>query len=252
MELPGNEIHLYFSYPGKISDPVLLKQYESMLTDEELALMSRLFYARHRHQFLVTRALVRTCLSAYFQVEPGDWRFGKNGFGKPEIGFPENAGSVRFNISHCDGLIICGITRHHDIGVDVEDAKRFTRTSFESLSNYFSATETADMARLPVDQQQLRFFDYWTLKESYIKARGMGLAIPLAKFSFRFEADRLNAFETHPDLDDDAAAWQFWRISRDDRYRIAVAINTANPGFELSAFDTVPLKSCDSIQLDFL
>ena len=89
MELPGNEIHLYFSYPGKISDPVLLKQYESMLTDEELALMSRLFYARHRHQFLVTRALVRTCLSAYFPVEPVEWRFSKDGFGKPEISFHE-------------------------------------------------------------------------------------------------------------------------------------------------------------------
>jgi 4'-phosphopantetheinyl transferase len=252
MELPDNEIHLYFSYPDQISDSGLLEQYESLLTDDERVQMSRLYFARHRHQFLVTRALARTSLSAYFQVEPADWRFGKNAYGKPETRFPEEAGPVRFNISHCEGLIMCGITRHHDIGVDVEDAKRSTQASFESLSSYFSATEMADMADLPLDQQKQRFFDYWTLKESYIKARGMGLSIPLDKFSFRFEADRLNAFETHPDLNDEAADWQFWRISQADRFRVAVAVNSGNESFKLAAFNAVPLKTNDSIQLAFL
>ena len=252
MELPGNEIHLYFAYPGEITEPGLLEQYASLLTDEDRELMSRFFYTRHRHQFLITKALLRSCLSGYFQVEPADWRFDKNNYGKPQIGFPKKSGPVRFNISHCDGLIMCGITRQHDIGVDVEDAKRSTSASFESLSSYFSATETAEMAQLPADLQKQRFFDYWTLKESYIKARGMGLAIPLAKFSFRFAGERLDTFETHPDLDDDATAWQFWRISRDERYRVAVAVNSASQKFKFRAFNMVPLRKLDTIQLDFL
>ena len=252
MELPGDEIHLHFSYPEKISDPDLLKRYASLLNVEEREQMSRLFYARHRHQYLVTRALVRTCLSSYFQVDPADWQFGKNGYGKPEISSPEKLSPLRFNISHCRGLIICGVTGCHDIGVDVEDAQRSTNSSFESLSSYFSNPEMEDMAQLPSDQQQQRFFDYWTLKESYIKARGMGLAIPLAKFSFRFEANQLRAFETHPDLNDDASDWQFWRISRDRRYRIAVAVNSGNQQFSLSAYNTVPLKHRDTTQLVFL
>lgn len=252
MELTPNEIHLYFAYPGQIIETGLLEQYESLLTDEDRALMKRLFYTRHRHQFLITRALLRSSLSGYFQVEPADWQFGKNRYGKPEICSPRNIEPVRFNISHCDGLIMCGITRQHDIGVDVEDAKRSTNASFESLSSYFSASETADMARLPADLQKQRFFDYWTLKESYIKARGMGLAIPLAKFSFRFAGERLDAFETDPDLGDDAAAWQFWRISRDQRYRIAVAVNSASKGFKLRAFNMVPLRDRDEVQLEFL
>jgi len=252
MELPGNEIHLYFSYPEKISDPGLLKQYEALLTSEERAQMTRFHFARHRHQFLVTRALVRSCLSAYFQVEPADWQFGKNGYGKPQVSFPESAGPVQFNISHCEGLIMCGITRHHAIGVDVEDTKRSTSTGFENLTNYFSATETADLASLPNDQQKQRFFDYWTLKESYIKARGMGLAIPLDKFSFQFDADRLSDFDTHPDLDDDAANWQFWRMPMAERYRVAVAVNSGDVNFKLSAFNTVPLQRNDSMPPTFL
>lgn len=245
MELPDNEIHLYFSYSEQISDPALLHRYESLLTDDERTQMSRLYFARHRHQFLITRTLLRTSLSSYLQVEPADWRFGKNAYGKPEIIFPEISCPVRFNLSHCEGVVLCGIVRDHDIGVDVEDTQRSTSAALDSLSSYFSESEIAGLARLPEDQQKQRFFDYWTLKEAYIKARGLGLAIPLSKFSFQFEADRLSGFETHPDLEDDAANWQFWRLPMAERYRIAVAVHSGNVDFRLNAFNTVPLQSND-------
>jgi 4'-phosphopantetheinyl transferase len=252
MNLPGNEIHLYFCSPEQISEPGLLSQYDRLLTDDERIQMSRFYYARHRHQYLLTRALVRTCLSAYCNVEPGDWRFSKNSYGKPEVKLPESAGQVRFNLSHCRGLVLCGITQEHDIGVDVEDAQRNTRAALDSLSSYFSASEIAEINRLPIDRQKQRFFDYWTLKESYIKARGMGLAIPLSKFSFQFEGDRLEGFEIHPDLNDDPANWQFWRISRPGGYRAAVAVNSGNTGFNLKAFNTVPLKGNKAVEPVFL
>lgn len=249
MELPNNEIHLYFTFPEQISDPELLKQYKSLLTDDELIRMSRLYYSRHRHQYLVTRALIRTSLSKYFKVEPADWRFGKNGYGKPEINFPDKAWPIRFNLSHCNGLVMCGIARAHDIGVDVEDAQRSTRAAFDSLTSYFSSREITSLSHLPPDQQKQRFFDFWTLKESYIKARGMGLAIPLAKFSFQFDGDQLNGFETHPDLKDDATNWQFWQLPMDGRYRIAVAINSGNTDFRLRGFNAIPLQDFNPIQL---
>ncbi len=243
MELPGNEIHLYFSYTDHISDPRLLDRYQSLLSDDERAQMPRFYFARHRHQFLLTRALIRTTLSRYFPVEPEAWRFDKSAYGKPGISSPHGSWPVRFNLSHCDGLILCGITRDYDIGVDVEDAQRSTHAAFESLSSYFSASEIDALARLPEDQQKQRFFDYWTLKESYIKARGKGLAIPLDKFSFQFEANRLSGFETHPNLDDDAANWQFWRMPVAERYQVAVAVNSGDVNFKLHVFNTVPLES---------
>ena len=252
MNFPGNEIHLYFSSPEQISDLALLNRYENLLTENERIQMSRFYYARHRHQYLVTRALVRTCLSAYCDVEPGDWRFVSNSYGKPQVKSPDLAGPLRFNLSHCKGLVMCGITRDHDIGVDVEDARRNTRAALESLSSYFSTAEIAEINRLPADRRKRRFFDYWTLKESYIKARGMGLAIPLAKFSFQFDGERLESFEIHPELNDDPVDWQFWRISRPGGYRAAVAVNSGNIGFNLKAFNTVPLMSNIAIAPAFL
>ena len=251
MDLPSKEVHLYFSFPEQISDPALLHRYEAMLTDDELTQMPRFYFARHRHQYLITRALIRTCLSSYFEVEPAAWRFGKNGYGKPEISVPGQSLPVRFNLSHCDGLIMCGITRDHDIGVDAEDAQRATRAAFESLTSYFSSEEIEALNQLPPEQKKQRFFDYWTLKESYIKARGMGLAIPLDKFSFQFKADRLNGFELHPDLKDDAKNWQFWRMPMAERYRIAVAVNSQND-FTVSAYSSVPLQNNEPLSMTYL
>jgi 4'-phosphopantetheinyl transferase len=252
MELRNNEVHLYFSYPEEIRDPELLHQYQSLLNDDERSQMYRMSYERHRHQYLVTRVLIRTCLSAYLQVEPADWRFNKNGYGKPGISHPKSILPIRFNLSHTNGMIMCGITRDCEIGVDVEDAQRTTRAAFDSLSRYFSSREIEDLGKLPPDQQRQRFFDYWTLKESYIKARGMGLAIPLDKFSFQFKANSLDGFSVHPDLNDDASNWQFWRIPMIDRYKIAVAVNSDNRDFRLSAVNSVPMLSNETVPLSFL
>ena len=242
MKLVSEEIHLYFTYPGQISDPALLNQYKSLLSDAELAQMSRFYFERHRHQYLLTRALIRTTLSAYYPLEPSAWQFANSSYGKPQIDHPDIKTPLRFNLSHTDGLIMCGITRDHDIGVDVEDTHRTTRAALDDLSRYFSEQEIEDLAELPAEQQKQRFFDYWTLKESYIKARGMGLAIPLDRFSFHFKANTLDRFSIHPELEDDANQWQFWRFPIDQRYQAAVAVNSINHNFKLSAATCVPLK----------
>ena len=252
MELFSNDVHLWFSYPEQISDPGLLDRYESLLSDDELAQMARFYFARHRHQYLITRALIRTSLSTYYQLDPAAWAFDKNGFGKPEISHPDKLVPIRFNISHTDGLVMCGCVRKYDIGVDVEDGHRTTRAAFDSLSSYFSAQEIEDLHQLPSDQQKKRFFDYWTLKESYIKARGAGLSIPLDKFSFQFQKNALKGFCIDPELKDDAKNWQFWRIPMDERYQVAVAVNSANSDFKVSAFKSVPLQSKDPMTLTFL
>ncbi len=252
MELESNQVHLYFSFPEQITDPALLLRYQSLLTEEEMEQMSRLYFVGHRHQYLLTRALIRTSLSRYYPVEPDKWKFSKNSYGKPQVSHPKLKLTTRFNLSHAKGLIICGMARGVDIGVDVEDTQRTTRAAFNRLASYFSEQEISDLGKLPAEQQYQRFFDYWTLKEAYIKARGMGLALPLGKFSFQFKANQLSGFQVHPDLEDDADNWQFWRISMSGRYRLAIAVNSPKRDFEVIAFNTVPLVSHDPVPLNFL
>jgi len=252
MNLVSNNVHLHISHPSEISDPGLLQKYESLLTDKELEKMSRFLFPRHRLQYLVTRALVRITLSHYCQLDPGELRFLSNRFGKPDLISQKRDFPIQFNLSHTNDLVVCGVVLGQDIGVDVEDLNRSTISAYKSLSRYFSAQEIKALNRLPEAAQKQRFFDYWTLKESYIKARGLGLSIPLDKFAFEFQNNSLKGIAIDPDLGDDAAAWQFWRIPIADRYLVAVAIKGGEREFRISAVKTVPLQSIDPISLDFL
>jgi 4'-phosphopantetheinyl transferase len=247
--LVKDEIHLYFAYPERISESAVLDRYKGLLTAAEQNQMSRYYSATHRHQYLITRALIRSSLSEYFSVAEDQWRFAANTYGKPTICFPDPAPAIRFNISHTNGLIMCGVSLDFDIGVDVEDSCRASQAGFEELSQYFSAVEIHALEKLPKKEQRQRFFDYWTLKEAYIKARGMGLAIPLRQFSFLFDSGGLQRFETDKELGDDATDWQFWQTTLLDRYQVAIAANSRKPDIRISGFESVPLYSAQPLPL---
>lgn len=252
MELTNHRAHLFFTFPEQISDRGLLQRYESLLSDAESAQMSRFYYAGHRHQYLVTRALIRSSLSAFFPVDPASWQFNTGAYGKPDIEHPEVEIPARFNISHTRGLIVCAIVRDYEVGVDVEDTERSTRAGLDSLSSYFSPHEINELGQLPAARQKQRFFDYWTLKESYIKARGLGLAIPLDQFSFQFRADRLVGFQVDEELNDEAGNWQFWRMAVKQRYKVALALNAAGFDIELNAYYSLPMVSNETFPLTIL
>lgn len=248
MALATNTIHLYIARPDSITDERLLTRYAALLSDEERSRLTKFHYAHHRHLYLVTRALVRTSLSEYADVEPVNWQFGKNGYGKPFISQPSTQTVLKFNISHTAGLVVCAITRDFEIGVDVEDRQRSTRAAFSSLFSYFSPAEIAQLESLPADQQKHRFFEHWTLKEAYIKARGAGFAIPLNQFGFHFDRDKLSAFNTHPDLQDPSEGWQFWQIPYDEHYEMAVALGAGRIETQVSLMESIPLQQIDVIQ----
>ncbi len=116
---------------------------------------------------------------------------------------PPACPDLRFNISHTDGLIACAVTIGREVGVDVEHVGR--RLTHDVAGRFFAPREVADLRALPDDEQQRVFFDYWTLKEAYIKARGFGLALPLGDFAFKLNPPDAPAITFEPALEDDPA-----------------------------------------------
>lgn len=248
--LPGDEVHLYITAPDSITDPALLSRFETILSADEQARMRRFHSDRKRHQYLVSRALLRTSLSGYQDTEPAAWRFEKNGYGKPEVRHPDASFPVRFNLSHADGLSVCAFASGREIGVDIEDGQRTTRAGLLDLGRYFSPQEAEALRAAPEERLADRFFDYWTLKESYIKARGAGFAIALDTFSFFFENDQLTGFSGHRGSEDDAGRWQFRRLRLADRYRVALAVElteAVEPDVKMRVFRSAPW--CDELSL---
>jgi 4'-phosphopantetheinyl transferase len=237
---PGSA-HIWYALPDELTDPRLLDAYRSLMAPGERERQLRYYFEKNRHEYLITRALVRTTLSRYADVPPEAWVFEAGAHGKPHIAWPEVSPRLSFNLSNTTGMVACIIAAEREVGVDVEELERAVR-AMEVADRFFSPSEVTALRALPEADQPARFITYWTLKEAYIKARGMGLAIPLDQFSFLISQGREPGIAFDPRLKDDPATWQFARLLPTRRHAVAAAVRVA-PGerVALSARKTVPL-----------
>jgi 4'-phosphopantetheinyl transferase len=252
LPLTPAEIHLWLAFYDEITNERLLSDYRALLNQEEKEQQSRFYFARDRQRYLVTRALVRTVLSRYALIDPREWVFSTNAYGCPAIANAEvKEDSLSFNISHTHSLIVLGVTRRRALGVDVENWQT-REVSIEIADRFFAPTEVKALSGVPPHQQQYRFFEYWTFKESYIKARGMGLSLPLDKFSFHYPHDRAVEIAIDPELADDAARWQFWQFQPRPEYLAAICAERVDQPTKLIVRQAVPMQSEKSVVPEFL
>lgn len=213
--------------------------YRLIITPDENERMARFVFERDRRQFLMTRALVRTTLSRYADVSPASWRFIANEYGRPDVlDRPPGVADLRFNLSHTDGLIACAVTVGREVGIDVENITR--KVTHDIPGRFFAPREVADLRALPEAEQQKVFFDFWTLKEAYIKARGMGLALPLADFAFRLRPPAPPTIAFEPTLDDDPATWQFFQSRPTPEHRLGLAVRRRGVDLPVRIREIVP------------
>jgi 4'-phosphopantetheinyl transferase len=203
-------------------------RYAGLLRPEETARWQRFRVAGARDQYLIGRALLRTTLSRYAEVAETEWRFETNAYGCPFVAAPAAHRDLRFNLSHTEGLVACAVTRQGEVGVDVEDTGRPV-DPLELAPTVFAAAEVADVGALPPDARRERFFAYWTLKESYIKARGMGLSLPLDGFWFELggTTPRIRFAATCRDRPE---RWYFEQRRPTASHRLALAVASPSPG----------------------
>ena len=106
------EIHLWLTFFEAIREKRLLAAYRELLNAKEREEESRFYFAKDRQRYLVTRALVRTALSRYASVDPKDWVFSTNPYGRPHIVNAEaTEDSLSFSVSHTQGLIVLGVAK---------------------------------------------------------------------------------------------------------------------------------------------
>ena len=253
MPINAQHIDMWFTFYTDIVDTVLLAAMRQLLNEAERIEESRFHFADDRKRYLVTRAMVRTVLSRYAPVAPEDWTFSSNESGRPAIATQHaQAIGLTFNLSHTRGLIALGVSRHRTLGVDVESVHR-QQDTLSIAEHYFAPAEYAELARLPEAQRQARFFEYWTFKESYIKARGKGLSIPLDKFSFHFANDRAVRMVTDPVLSDAANGWRFWQLRPAPEYLLAICAQSLDGDAPiLTMRKTIPMVADDIIDLPVL
>jgi len=237
LDFPRDEVHLWCVDASRLSQATLVSC-RQLLTDDERAANERYRQEKDRRLHLVARALVRNTLSRYADVAPAAWRFAAEDYGKPQVAGAEAALGLKFNISHTPQMVVCAVANGRDVGVDVESRDR--EVNLDIADRFFARSEVEHLRRRPSHEQFATFLAFWTLKESYIKARGKGLSLPLEKFAFDWSPDGTPRITIDQSLGDDPARWLFFQRAAPPDYAIAVAVErSTDEAIQLVTRDTL-------------
>lgn len=124
--------------------------------------------------------LITYGLDSEFYIKERNLQLDYSPLGKP---FLRDYKDIHISLAHCRHGVTAILSRER-VGIDIEKVRPY---------NIYAARKTLDEVELKrveasVDSSR-EFFRYWTLKESYIKAIGMGFSYPTKTIHFVLEED---------------------------------------------------------------
>lgn len=192
------------------------------LSEDELRRAYRFRFPRDRARFIAARGILREILGRYLRTPPECVRFGYNAHGKPELLDAEERTRLRFNLSHAGGVALFAVASGREVGVDVETLREDFACA-EVAAVFFSPREVETLTALPSHARTRAFFNCWTRKEAYVKARGMGLSLPLDCFDVSLAPGEPAALLATRGAEPDAAHWSLREIDVGTTHVAAVA-----------------------------
>lgn len=157
-----------------------------LLNNDEQQRAFRFHFSRHQRRFIVARAMLRSILARYLDVEPLHLTLSYQKHGKPFIHHPLK---IEFNLSHSKDLALLAVGKEFPLGIDIE---YYSKRPYENIGlKLFSPEENKTLSIQPEHLKPSAFFTIWAQKEAFIKAGGLGLAYPTTTFTVGLRA--------HPD-----------------------------------------------------
>lgn len=151
-----------------------------LLSAEETKRAECFRFHKDRIRYIVSHSALRSILGAYLNMNGRRLIFSCNKYGKPFLSENSETLPIQFNFSHAGDYALVAITLERAIGVDIEYIQGDVEIA--DISRFFSDPEKELMEGLGSVERPLAFFNCWTRKEAYIKARGQGLTYPLNRF----------------------------------------------------------------------
>lgn len=179
LRLTRDVVHVWLAHVGIYSSAI--GNISPVLSDDEQAKAAKFYFERDRRRYAAAHSILRILLGRYLDCDPLAIRLRTNSHGKPAIDTPRQVQTLTFNLSHSHELALFAFTCSREIGVDVEYMR--SNIEYEQLAHHsFSPNEQQTLHDLLDGEKSQGFFNAWTRKEAYIKARGLGLYLPLHLF----------------------------------------------------------------------
>ncbi|WP_150451330.1 4'-phosphopantetheinyl transferase family protein [Arenibacter lacus] len=197
-------------------------RYYEMLNACEKIRAEKYKFIKDKNMFITARSVLRMLSAFYLNKTPSQIEIKYGPFGKPYL-YGENR--LKFNISHSGCRVVLAFCKQGAIGVDIEKIK----TNFDVMEiaeNYFSEMEVNALGAIPQADQKKAFFRCWTRKESFLKAIGEGLSLPLDSFSVTLDDDKnAKLLETKWDPSE-KEKWKMFAFVPDTNYMGAISVHS--------------------------
>ncbi len=230
--LQKNEVHVWQT-SLKVPD-LTIQRYRKILPDYERQRADRFRFPRDRRHFTVAHAVLRLLLTRYTAIPPTEISFEHNQYGKPALCSTTHQTNITFNLSHSGQRALYAFAWDRELGVDVEWTGRRIDQAEQIAERYFSPQEIERLRRLPESQKRAGFFNCWTRKEAYIKAKGHGLSLPLDQFDVSLapgEPARLLQTRNDPP---DVSRWAMRALDPGSGYTAALLVE--GDGWEMACW----------------
>ena len=219
--LAENEVHIWRA--SLQPEQVVLSRLQQFLAPDEIRKASRFYFEKDRQRFIIARGVLRNIVSRYLNIPPNAVSFTYNVHGKPSLAFAFHEHYLHFNLSHSQDVACYAFTYARHVGIDVE----FMRSDihYEELARHsFSAHEQATLATLPSNLKRQAFFNCWTRKEAYIKAKGRGLSLPLDLFDVSLRPDEPAILLANREEPQEQTCWTLQEFLPAPDYAGAIAV----------------------------
>ncbi len=153
---------------------------KAAVSEDRRSKAERFRFSKDRVRCIMGEALVRYVMETDCGIPQKTVSFTADTNGRPFAIFPEGQ-AFDFNISHAGDWVTCSFGSERS-GIDIEKIFDIDDRLAESV---LTPGELASLNELPPQEQNKRFCQLWTLKESYSKQIGTGLGIPFRELEIK-------------------------------------------------------------------
>ncbi len=236
LEPPQLRPGIVYIWEGRLDVPArVTAAARKLLSAGERKRADRFAYDRHRRRYTVAQGHLRRVLGQLTDTRPEDIRFHYEEKGKPWL-----PGGPSFNQSHSEDRLMIGVAASGRLGVDIEEMRQ-VRLMLGIADKNFAPDEAARLHAAPANERRRLFFRFWTRKEAFLKALGVGLTHPLRSFSVDPTPGAAQGLLHVEDLPEDPAQWHIGGVRCAKGAEAALAVDQAGVEVEPLSYDPAGL-----------
>ncbi|XP_018418690.1 PREDICTED: L-aminoadipate-semialdehyde dehydrogenase-phosphopantetheinyl transferase [Nanorana parkeri] len=210
---------------------------------EEKRRIGQFVFTRDAKAAMAGRLLMRKLIAEKLHIPWDRIHLERTVKGKPFLasGVPHELPNFNFNVSHQGDYAVLAAEPELQVGVDIMKTdfpgSGSTEEFFRLMHRQFTEREWHSIKSMAGDWAQLdMFYRHWALKESFIKAIGVGLGFSLQRIEFEVSPITMEVgkvyTETRMWLDEEPENCFFEEILLDDKHHVAVALGDTNTNRE--------------------